>query len=112
MSDLLKIGGESALDASPVYPIDNPVSQPWKAMSPVLADALDVPPHAIIPFETWIKRVRRSPPSVTKNPAGGLILSTERVQGHCNIIAKDRPVSPEVTRLYIAVWKRMGFLHR
>jgi thioester reductase-like protein/SAM-dependent methyltransferase/acyl carrier protein len=128
MADLLKMGQADAPDAYPVYHIDNPVGQRWKDMSPVLAAALDIPPHAIIPFKRWIKRVRRSPllPE-TENPAtrpvdfldqhfermscGGLILDTARAKEHSETMAKEGPVSPELARLYVAAWKKMGFLN-
>ncbi|KAH8693297.1 hypothetical protein BGW36DRAFT_431029 [Talaromyces proteolyticus] len=125
IADLLKIGDVS--DAYPVYHIDNPVGQQWKAMSPVLAAALNIPQHAIIPFKSWIKRVRRSPllPE-TENPAarlvdfldchfermscGGLILDTTRAKEHSDTLANEGPVSPELARLYVTAWKEMGFL--
>lgn len=34
---------------SPAYHVDNPVGQPWKEMSPVLSDALSIPPSGIVP---------------------------------------------------------------
>jgi thioester reductase-like protein/malonyl CoA-acyl carrier protein transacylase/SAM-dependent methyltransferase len=128
MVDLLKIGNEeSAPDAHAVYHIDNPVGQPWKAMSPVLSAAIDIPQDGIIPFKSWIKRVRRSPLPETDNPAarlvdflefhfqrmscGGLILDTTRAQEHSETMAKQGPVGAEVARLYVAAWKKMGFLH-
>ncbi|MCJ1402385.1 hypothetical protein MMC11_005605 [Xylographa trunciseda] len=128
MVDLLKIGDETAPEAYPVYHIDNPVGQPWKAMSPVLAAALDIPSDRIIPFSDWIKRVRRSPllPEL-ENPAarlvdfleyhfermscGGLILDTQKAKQHSDIMAKEGPVSAEVAQLYVASWKEMGFLN-
>jgi acyl transferase domain-containing protein len=39
----------------------NPVGQKRKAMSPVLAVALDIPSDRKIPLSAWIKRLRRSP---------------------------------------------------
>jgi acyl transferase domain-containing protein/thioester reductase-like protein/SAM-dependent methyltransferase/acyl carrier protein len=128
MADLLKMAAADLPDAYPVYHIDNPVGQQWKAMSPVLAAALDIPPHAIIPFKSWIRRVRRSPLlAETENPAarlidfldihfermscGGLILDTARAKEHSETMAKEGPVSPELARLYVAGWKTMGFLN-
>ncbi|KAH6850662.1 hypothetical protein B0I37DRAFT_428876 [Chaetomium sp. MPI-CAGE-AT-0009] len=127
MADLLKMGVADAPDAYPVYHVDNPVGQQWKAMSPVLAAALDIPRHATIPFKSWIKRVRRSPllPE-TENPAarlvdfldghfermscGGLILDTSKAKEHSQTMAREGPVSPELARLYVAAWKKMEFL--
>lgn len=127
IADLLKMGVADAPAAYPVYHIDNPVGQQWKAMSPVLAAALDIPPHATISFRDWIKRVRRSPllPE-TENPAarlvdfldghfermscGGLILDTTKAKEHSQTMAKEGPVDPEVARLYVATWKKMDFL--
>ncbi|KAK4038293.1 hypothetical protein C8A01DRAFT_37750 [Parachaetomium inaequale] len=128
MADLLKMGAADVPDAYPVYHIDNPVGQQWKAMSPVLAAALDIPPHAIVPFKSWIKRVRRSPlVAETENPAarlvdfldihfermscGGLILDTARAKEHSETMAKEGPVSPELARLYVTAWEKMGFLN-
>ena len=126
MVDLLKIGDETASDAYPVYHIDNPVGQPWKAMSPVLAAALDIALDRIIPFSTWIKRVRRSPllPDM-ENPAarlvdfleyhfermscGGLILDTQKVKQHSDIMVKEGPVGAEVAQFFVASWKEMAF---
>lgn len=128
MVELLALGGVRAdWTPYPVYHIDNPVGQPWKAMTPVLAAALDIPPHGIIPFGKWIQHVRRSPLSAeTENPAarlvdflefhfermscGGLILDTQHAKEHSEAMAKERPVSAEVARLYIAKWKEIGFL--
>ncbi|KAJ5298839.1 uncharacterized protein N7443_006959 [Penicillium atrosanguineum] len=129
MADLLKIGlRDKAPDAYPVYHIDNPIGQQWKSMSPVLADALGIPPQAIIPFKGWISRVRRSPmPLETENPAarlvdflddhferiscGGLVLDTSKTQEHSETMASAGPVSPEVARLYVAAWKKMDYLN-
>ncbi|KAJ5733691.1 hypothetical protein N7493_002477 [Penicillium malachiteum] len=129
MADLLKIGmRDEAPEAYPVYHIDNPVGQQWKNMSPALADALNIPPQGIIPFQNWISRVRRSPLSLeTENPAarlvdflddhfermscGGLVLDTSQAQEHSQTMARAGPVSPEVARLYVASWKKMGYLN-
>lgn len=129
IADLLKIGFPTHVpDDYPVYHIDNPVGQQWKAMSPVLAAALDIPPHDIIPFKSWIRQVRRSPllPE-TENPAarlvdfldshfermscGGLVLDTTRAKEHSETMANEGPVSAELARLYVAAWKKMGFLN-
>jgi len=128
MADLLKIG-EPRVEAHPVYHIDNPVGQPWKAMSPVLAAALDIPvPQGIIPFKSWIQRVRRSPlRPETDNPAarlvdfleehfermscGGLILDTAKAKQHSGTMAAEGPVSADVARRYVEAWKKMGFLN-
>jgi thioester reductase-like protein/SAM-dependent methyltransferase len=128
MVDLLKIGNEtSSPDAHAVYHIDNPVGQPWTEMSPVLAAALNIAPHGIIPFAAWIKRIRRSPLSPeTDIPAarlvdflevhfqrmscGGLILDTKNTKQHSETMAAQGPVSAEVARSYIEGWKKMGFL--
>nr|APX43978.1 polyketide synthase [Pestalotiopsis microspora] len=124
--ELLKIGDLEAPDPYPVYHIDNPTGQPWKAMSPVLASALDIPSDMIIPFDAWIARLRRSPLTDTENPAsriadfleyhfprmscGGLILDTQKAQEHSNTMAKEGPVSGEIARRYVAAWNTMCFL--
>ena len=127
MAELLRIG-DVDVEAHAIYHIDNPVGQPWKSMSPVLAAALDIPPQAIISFEDWIQRVRRSPLLVeSENPAarlvdfleehfrrmscGGLVLDTQHAQEHSHTMAHEGPVSAEVARRYVAAWKDMGFLN-
>jgi hypothetical protein len=105
-----------------------PVGQPWKEMSPVLADALDISPDRIVPFRDWVKLVRRSPlHPETENPAarlidfldhnfertwcGGLILDTTNAQEHSKAMAAQGPVSAEVARRYVGAWKKMGYLN-
>ncbi|KAI2466205.1 putative polyketide synthase [Annulohypoxylon bovei var. microspora] len=128
MVDLLRIDDRDGTTAgvSPVYHIDNPVGQPWKNMSAVLAAALDIPAHGIIPFQDFVERVRRSPLSEKENPAarvvgfleghfermacGGIILDTQRVSEHSETMARQGPVSDEVVRSYVAAWKTSGFL--
>ncbi len=98
-------------------------------MSPVMARTLDIPADAIIPFDSWIKRVRTSPlvPD-TENPAGrpmmveflagnfermscgGLILDTERAQEHSVTMASEGPVSPALAVKFVDKWREMGFL--
>ncbi|KAF4965340.1 hypothetical protein FSARC_6855 [Fusarium sarcochroum] len=127
MVDLLNIDNRNdATEAYPVYHVDNPVGQPWKDMSTILAAALDIPPHGIIPFEEWIKRVRQWSLSPAENPAalalgfleghfermacGGVVLDTQRSSEHSETIAREGPVSAEVVRSYVSSWKAMGFL--
>jgi thioester reductase-like protein/SAM-dependent methyltransferase len=121
------VAGPAEADAYPVYHIDNPVGQPWKEMSPVLAEALGIPPDRIVPFRDWITLVRRAPlVAETENPAarlvdflehhfermscGGLILDTTLAQQHSRTMAELGPVSPDVARHFVAAWKSMGFL--
>ncbi|KAI1171386.1 hypothetical protein F4777DRAFT_593828 [Nemania sp. FL0916] len=129
MAELLRIGDDrNTFDAHPVYHIDNPRGQPWKAMTPVLAAALGIPARRIVSFDEWIKRVRRSPLSAdAENPAarlvdflefhfrrmscGGVILDTQHAQEHSETMAAEGPVSADVARSYVAKWKEMGFLY-
>ncbi|KAI0173495.1 putative polyketide synthase [Hypoxylon sp. FL1284] len=128
MVDLLKIDDRDGVtEARPVYHIDNPVGQPWKDMGTVLAPALGVPPHGIIPFQDWVKRVRQSSLSEKENPAarvigfleghfermacGGIVLDTQRSGEDSETMAAQGPVSDEVVRSYVAAWKVTGFLN-
>lgn len=127
MADLLKIGRDAEPEF-PVYHVDNPVGQPWKGMSPVLAAALDIPSHNIVSFGDWIKQVRRSPLSEAENPAaraaefleghfermscGGIILDTQRAAEHSETMAVQGPITAEVARSYVSAWKMMGFLEK
>ena len=127
MVDLLNIDSrDSATEAYPVYHVDNPVGQPWKEMTMVLAAALDIPPQGIVPFEEWMQRVRQSSLSPGENPAalalgflaghfermacGGIVLDTQRSSEHSETMAAEGPVSAEVVRSYVSSWKAMGFL--
>jgi len=112
----------------PIYHIDNPVRQPWREMTPVLAEALDLPiKTGIIPFRDWVRRVRNFPGSVENdNPAfklidflddnfvrmscGGLLLGTEKTREHSKTLAELGPVGDEVARGYVRYWKEVGFL--
>ena len=106
----------------PIYHIDNPVGQPWHEMNAILADALNI--TNLIPFEEWIRRVRAAPER--NNPAstlvdflssnygrmscGGLVLDTKKTLEHSESLAAVGPVSEEVARKYIHIWKEIGFL--
>ena len=106
----------------PIYHIDNPVGQPWREMNAILADALNI--TNLIPFEEWIQRVRAAPER--NNPAstlvdflssnygrmscGGLVLDTKKTLEHSESLAAVGPVSEEVARKYVHIWKEIGFL--
>ncbi|KAF4333435.1 polyketide synthase [Fusarium beomiforme] len=124
MVDLLRIGDDDALEPHPVYHIDNPVGQPWKVMSQMLAAALDIPPQRILPFNRWVKLVCQSPlPTDSWNPAarltdfldsnfermscGGLILDTTKAQAHSHSLAAQGAVSADVATRYITKWKEI-----
>ncbi len=107
----------------PIYHIDNPVGQPWREMNAILADALNIP--NLIPFEEWIQRVRAAPernnPAATlldflnsnysRMSCGGLVLDTKKTLEHSKTLAAVGPVSEEVARKYIHIWKEIGFLN-
>lgn len=128
MSELLYIGTEEGAPTSyPVYHIDNPVGQPWKDMSPVLANALGIEPSGIVPYRHWLRRITRSPLQDSENPAirlvhfldadyermscGGLILDTTKTQEHSKTMAALGPVTPTTAERYVKAWKEMGFLY-
>ena len=107
----------------PFFHIENPVGQPWSEMNAILADALNIP--NLIPFEEWVQRVRAAPQR--NNPAstlldfldsnylrmscGGLVLDTKKTLEHSKTLAAVGPVSEEVVRKYIHIWKEIGFLN-
>jgi iterative type I PKS product template protein len=106
----------------PVYHIENPVGQPWREVNTILADALNIP--NLIPFEEWVERVRQAPQR--NNPAstlleflddnylrmscGGLVLDVTKTLQHSPTLAAVGPVTEEVVRKYIHIWKEIGFL--
>jgi thioester reductase-like protein/acyl carrier protein len=106
----------------PVYHIENPVGQSWREMNEVLADALNIP--NLIPFEQWVELVRRAPqrnnPAATllgfldhnylRMSCGGLVLDVSHTLEHSETLSAVGPVSEEVARKYIHIWKEIGFL--
>ncbi len=108
----------------PFYHIENPVGQPWKELNVILADALKIPRQNLIPLEEWTQRVRVAPQR--NNPAsalvdfldtnylrmscGGLVLDPKNAIEHSSTLAAVGPLSKEVVRRYIYVWKEIGFL--
>ena len=106
----------------PVYHIENPVGQPWGATNAILADALGI--RDLIPFNEWVERVRAAPQR--NNPAstllefldsnylrmscGGLVLDVKNTLEHSEPLKAVGPVSEEVVRKYVHVWKEIGFL--
>lgn len=107
----------------PVYHIENPIGQPWREMNATLADALNIP--NLIPFEEWVERVRAAPqrnnPAATlvdfldstylRMACGGLVLDVTKTLEHSKTLAAVGPVSEEVVRRYIHIWKEIGFLN-
>lgn len=116
----------------PIYHVENPVRQPWKEMTLILADALNIPQQDIIPFREWVQRVREHPRQIEgpegENPAfllidflddnffrmscGGLLLDTIKAREHSKTLANTGPVSESVARRFIQSWKDIGFLSR
>ncbi|KAI1416212.1 putative polyketide synthase [Hypoxylon sp. FL1857] len=118
-----------AVPLHPIYHIENPVRQPWRAMIATLADALHVP--AVIPFAEWVRRVRQWPVKADNgadgaNPAflltdflddnftrmscGGLLMGTANAREHSPTLARVGAVSDETTRLFVAKWREAGLL--
>jgi thioester reductase-like protein/acyl carrier protein len=104
------------------YHIENPVGQTWSELNAILADALNI--TDLIPFEEWVERVRSAPQR--NNPAaalveflddnylrmscGGLVLEPKHALEHSKSLNAVGPVSEEVVRKYIQIWKEIGFL--
>lgn len=115
------------IEPYPIYHIDNPIRQPWSDVIPILAEALNVLPGGVIPFDEWVRRVRSFPGSAdTDNPAaklvdflddnfvrmscGGLLLGTEKSCEHSSTLRSVGPVKAEVIQKYVQAWRDMGFL--
>lgn len=108
----------------PIYQVENPVGQPWREMNAILSDALKIP--NLIPFDEWVDRVRKAPQK--SNPAatllefldsnylrmsyGGLVLDTKKAVEHSKTLAAVGPMSEEVVRKYVHIWKEIGFIHK
>ena len=111
----------------PFYHIDNPVRQPWREMTPLLADLLGIPRDRIVPFEEWIRRVKGYPGLMEwENPAqklvgfleedfvrmscGGVLLETERTREHSATMRGVGPVGADVVERYVRAWREGGYL--
>ncbi len=106
----------------PVYHVENPVGQSWRELNAVLGDALGIP--NLIPFKEWVERVRAAP--AKNNPAatlldfldsnylrmscGGLMLDVKHSLEHSKALNALGPVSEDVVRKYIHVWREIGFI--
>lgn len=110
----------------PVYQIENPVGRPWTEVNAIIADALGIPKANMIPLEEWTERVKAAPQR--DNPAstladflgsnykrmscGGLVMDARKTLKDSPTLAAVGPVSEEVIRRYIHVWKTIGFLKK
>ncbi|EAW12049.1 putative polyketide synthase [Aspergillus clavatus NRRL 1] len=110
-----------------IYHIDNPSRQDWKDMISTLARALGIPQEGIVPFQTWVDRVRRFRGSVSDNPAlqlieffdhyfvpmscGGLVLDTDKATKHSQTLRQSGRIDEEQILKYIVRWKQEGFLN-
>ncbi|KAL4815105.1 hypothetical protein BDW67DRAFT_191767 [Aspergillus spinulosporus] len=126
LADLL-LRDDNSEPTHPVYHVDNPIHKPWKEMTQILADALDIPARNIIPLDEWLRRVRAFPgEDPWDNPAdkamdffehkfehmscGGVTLATDNARKHSPTLRSVQPVSAELVQLYLRVWKESGFL--
>ncbi|KAI4597969.1 Type I Iterative PKS [Pestalotiopsis sp. 9143b] len=113
-------------DPHPVYQIENPVGQPWTEVNAIIADALGIPKANMIPLEEWTERVKAAPqrdnPALTladflgsnykRMSCGGLVMDARKTLQDSPTLAAVGPVSEEVIRRYIHVWKTIGFLKK
>lgn len=116
-------------DCYPVYHLDNPVPRAWADLVPVLAEALGVLPGSkgIVSLKAWRRKVAEFPgENPWDNPAakaqdffehkfelmscGGVTMATEKAREHSRTLRAAQPVSDEVVRRYIDVWRVTGFL--
>ncbi|EAQ83182.1 hypothetical protein CHGG_09586 [Chaetomium globosum CBS 148.51] len=112
----------------PVYHVDNPVPRAWADVVPVFAEALGVPQDkGIVSLQEWRRRVAEFPgENPWDNPAakaqdffehkfelmscGGVTMATTRACRHSPTLRAAQPVSDELIRKYVEVWKTTGFL--
>ncbi|KIL93105.1 hypothetical protein FAVG1_03082 [Fusarium avenaceum] len=106
----------------PIYHIDNPVGQQWRDVNNILSEVLRIPNK--VPFKEWLDLVRKAPQQ--DNPAalladfleetylrmacGKLVLDVKHTLEHSKSLAAVGPVSENVVRKYIHIWKEIGFL--
>ncbi|KAK3319477.1 beta-ketoacyl synthase [Cercophora scortea] len=106
------------------YHLENPKSRDWKEVNAILADAIGI--KEMIPFDEWVKRVAAAPqrgnPAATlmeflddnylRMSYGGLVLDAKNTLEHSKSLRAVQPVSEEVIRKYIHIWKEIGFLNK
>lgn len=107
------------------YHVENPIGKPWEEINRILIDALKLAPQTgLIPLKEWTRRIRAAPQH--GNPAlalvdflegnyerlscGGLVLDPTNTIEHSPTLAAVGPVSEEIVRKYVHVWKEIGFL--
>lgn len=112
----------------PIYHIENPVRQPWPAMTKMLCDVLSIPPQNVVPFNDWVSRVRSFPgPADKDNPAariveflsehfvrmscGDMVLDTKKCRADSLTLRSTGPVDLELLGKFVAHWKETGFIH-
>ncbi|KAF2844227.1 ketoacyl-synt-domain-containing protein [Plenodomus tracheiphilus IPT5] len=110
-------------DPYPIYHIDNPNGQSWREMNGYLQAALKIP--NVIPFHDWLKRVRGAPQkdipalllsdflesNYLRMSCGGLVLDVSHTLKHSATLRGVGPVSNQILRKYVHIWKEIGFLH-
>lgn len=113
----------------PIYHIENPTTQPWQEMLPILADALGIPRDNRLPLKDWVSRVREFPEDPMdneKNPAtalvgffekdfermsvGGLLLDTTKSREHSPSLRAVKPITPDLVRKFISYWRSISFV--
>lgn len=111
----------------PIYHVDHPTGQPWKAMIPVLADALGI--SRIVSYADWLDQVAQHASQVESedtSPAllmldffryhfprlccGGILLDTSKCRQHSITLDTVSPISDTEARRYVDVWREAGFL--
>jgi thioester reductase-like protein/acyl carrier protein len=106
------------------YHLENPTGQSWKQMNAILMDATGI--QNLIPFEEWRERVATAPQK--DNPVqtlieflddnfirmsyGRLVMDPKHTLEHSKSLRAVKPISENVVRKYVHIWKEIGFLRQ
>ena len=106
------------------YHLENPIGQSWKQMNAILMDATGI--KNLIPFEEWRERVATAPQK--DNPVqtlieflddnfirmsyGRLVMDPKHTLEHSKSLRAVKPISENVVRKYVHIWKEIGFLRQ
>lgn len=106
------------------YHLENPIGQSWEKMNAILMDATGI--QNLIPFEEWRERVAAAP--LKDNPVqnfldyldhnfirmsyGRLVMDPKHTLEHSKSLRAVKPISENVVRKYMHIWKEGGFLKK
>ncbi|KEY74802.1 hypothetical protein S7711_06489 [Stachybotrys chartarum IBT 7711] len=106
------------------YHLENPIGQPWDRMNALLMETVGI--QNLVPFDEWRQLVATAPQK--DNPVqtlidflddnfirmsyGRLVMDPKHTLAHSKSLRSVQPVSENVVRKYVHIWKEIGFLKK